>query len=68
GNGIFSLKFVHKLVESPDKSEPQMMNALIFFCIGQAVILVMNYIFSKLIVFRKSRPQKEPCQFKDIIT
>lgn len=47
--------FVNKLMGSPEK-----MNEFIWTMLSQVIILILNYFFSKLFVFRK-KSRKEDC-------
>ena len=49
-SGIFKFKYLH----SPDK-----VNLVIFTLLAQIIVLVSNYIFSKLVIFKKKNPSAE---------
>jgi putative flippase GtrA len=52
--GIFGINFVHNYVENGED-----LNVILFLVIGQVVILVANYIFSKFVIFKKSKNAKK---------
>ena len=54
-SGLMSNAFVNKLMGSPEK-----MNEFIWTMLSQVIILILNYFFSKLFVFRK-KSRKEDC-------
>ncbi len=49
-SGFMTNAFINKLVGSPEK-----MNEFIWTMLSQVIILVLNYFFSKLFVFKKAR-------------
>lgn len=50
GGGLISNVFISKLVGSPEK-----MNEFIWTMLSQVMILIINYFFSKLFVFKKKK-------------
>lgn len=52
--GIFSIGFVSGLAGSPEK-----LNEFIWAFLSQVIILITNYVLSKLVVFRKKKEVKE---------
>lgn len=54
-SGLMSNAFVNKLMGSHEK-----MNEFIWTMLSQVIILILNYFFSKLFVFRK-KSRKEDC-------
>ncbi|MCM1226484.1 MAG: GtrA family protein [Clostridium sp.] len=52
-SGFMSISLVNKLTGSPEK-----MNEFIWTMLSQVIILILNYFFSKLFVFRKKKGEK----------
>jgi putative flippase GtrA len=48
--GLFEIGLVDKLIGSPEK-----LTAFVFVLITQVVIIIANYLFSKLVVFKKPK-------------
>lgn len=57
--GLMSNVFINKLMGTPEK-----MNEFIWTMLSQVIILILNYFFSKLFVFRKNA-HKEDCADND---
>lgn len=53
-SSFMSLSLINGLMGSPEK-----MNEFIWTMLSQVMILVINYFFSKLFVFKKQNPQEE---------
>lgn len=53
-NKLMSISIVNKLAGSPEK-----MNEFIWTMLSQVIILILNYFFSKLFVFRKGKEVKK---------
>ena len=49
-SGLLSNKFMSKLMGNPEK-----MNEFIWTMLSQVMILILNYVFSKLVVFKKPK-------------
>ena len=54
GSGLISNQYLSKLMGSPEK-----LNEFIWSMLSQVMILIINYVFSKLVVFRKKPEEKE---------
>lgn len=52
-SSFMSISLVHKLMGTPQK-----MNEFIWSMLSQVIILVLNYVFSKLFVFKKDSGEK----------
>jgi putative flippase GtrA len=56
--GIWTTWFMQKLITSKDLTESEMLNSHLWIFVGQVFILVANYVFSKLIIFKKPKEDK----------
>lgn len=56
-SGILGNKYVSKLVGTP-----LLLNEFIWTMLSQVMILILNYIFSKLVVFKKGAANKEQAE------
>ena len=56
-SGILGNKYASKLVGTP-----LLLNEFIWTMLSQVMILILNYIFSKLVVFKKGAANKEQAE------
>lgn len=57
GSSLMQISLVNKLAGSPEK-----MNEFIWTMLSQVMILILNYFFSKLFVFRKKQTEEVPAK------